>query len=56
MSGWAPSGAFAANIEISSISVRRGDVVQIGGQACRVTALVQLPAGAKRRFSSQARR
>ncbi|KOG57972.1 hypothetical protein ACFCXF_31050 [Streptomyces virginiae] len=50
MSGWAPSGALAANIEITSTSVQRGDVIQIGGQPCRVTDLVQLPAGAKRLF------
>lgn len=50
MRGWSPSGAFAANIEITSVSVRRGDVIQIGGQPCRVTDLVQLPAGAKRLF------
>ncbi|GLV91802.1 hypothetical protein Slala04_32560 [Streptomyces lavendulae subsp. lavendulae] len=50
MRGWAPSGALAANIEITWISVQRGDVIQIGGQPCRVTDLVQLPAGAKRLF------
>ncbi|MFJ1564517.1 hypothetical protein ACIOG8_09900 [Streptomyces erythrochromogenes] len=50
MSGWAHSGALAANIEITSASVQRGDVIQIGGQPCRVTDLVQLPAGAKRLF------
>ncbi|MFG2979943.1 hypothetical protein ACGFYQ_01620 [Streptomyces sp. NPDC048258] len=27
-----------------------GDVIQIGGQPCRVADLVQLPAGAKRLF------
>ncbi|MFE3555138.1 hypothetical protein ACFXKW_09780 [Streptomyces sp. NPDC059193] len=50
MSTWAPSGALAANIEITAISVRCGDVIQIGGQPCRVADLVQLPAGAKRLF------
>ncbi|MFJ9941317.1 hypothetical protein [Streptomyces erythrochromogenes] len=50
MTGWAPSGSLAANIEITSINVRRGDVIQIGGQPCRVRDLVQLPAGAKRLF------
>ncbi|MFI5545659.1 hypothetical protein ACIA6E_18005 [Streptomyces sp. NPDC051815] len=50
MRGWTPSGALAANIEITSINVQRGDVIQIGGQPCRVTDLVQLPAGAKRLF------
>ncbi|KOU96946.1 hypothetical protein [Streptomyces sp. XY533] len=50
MNGWTPSGSLAANIEITSISVQRGDVIQIGGQPCRVTDPVQLPAGAKRLF------
>ncbi|MFH9794071.1 hypothetical protein [Streptomyces virginiae] len=50
MTAWTPSGSLAANIEITSISVQRGDVIQIGGQPCRVADLVQLPAGAKRLF------
>ncbi|WP_405703184.1 MULTISPECIES: hypothetical protein [unclassified Streptomyces] len=50
MRGRSPSGALAASVEITSISVQRGDVIQIGGQACRVADLVQLPAGAKRLF------
>ncbi|NXY95687.1 hypothetical protein HYE82_15070 [Streptomyces sp. BR123] len=48
MRGSAPGGALAANIEITSVNVQRGDVIQIGGQPCRVADLVQLPAGAKR--------
>lgn len=50
MRGWSPTGALALTIEITSLTVRRGDVIQIGGRACRVTDLVQLPAGAKRLF------
>jgi hypothetical protein len=51
--GWAPSGALAANVEITSASVQRGDVLHIGGQPCRVADLFQLPGGAKRlRFES----
>ncbi|MFG2394282.1 hypothetical protein ACGFYF_36120 [Streptomyces lavendulae] len=50
MSGWAPNGSLAASVEITSISVQRGDVIQIGGQPCRVADLVQLTAGAKRLF------
>ena len=38
----------AANVEITSASVQRGDVIQIGGQLCRVADLFQLPGGAKR--------
>ncbi|MGW3626940.1 hypothetical protein [Streptomyces sp. NPDC000880] len=53
MRGWAPSGALAANVEITSASVQRGDVIQVGGQPCRVADLLQLPGGAKRlRFES----
>lgn len=43
-----PSGALAANVEITSVTVRRGDVLQIGGQPCRVADLFHLPGGAKR--------
>ncbi|KJY42337.1 hypothetical protein VR46_23660 [Streptomyces sp. NRRL S-444] len=43
-----PNGALAANVEITSDSVQRGDVIQIGGQPCRVADLIQLRAGAKR--------
>ncbi|WP_371678534.1 hypothetical protein [Streptomyces sp. NBC_01276] len=50
MSGWAPNGSLAASVEITSISVQRGDVIEIGGQPCRVADLVQLTAGAKRLF------
>ncbi|MFE3655941.1 hypothetical protein [Streptomyces sp. NPDC059165] len=53
MRGWTSSGALAANVEVSSASVQRGDVIQIGGQPCRVADLFQLPGGAKRlRFES----
>ncbi|MFI8264488.1 hypothetical protein [Streptomyces sp. NPDC085665] len=44
----APTGVLATPIEITSDSVQRGDVIQIGGQPCRVADLVQLRAGAKR--------
>ncbi|MFE5729292.1 hypothetical protein ACFQ7A_00030 [Streptomyces sp. NPDC056528] len=43
----------AVTVEITSINVLRGDVIQIGGQPCRVADLIQLPGGAKRlRFES----
>ncbi|MEU8464739.1 hypothetical protein [Streptomyces sp. NPDC029003] len=48
MSGWAPHGSLAASVDITSISVQRGDAIQIGGRLCRVADLVQLPAGARR--------
>ncbi|MGW9368813.1 hypothetical protein ACWGVR_02145 [Streptomyces xanthophaeus] len=48
MSGWTPSGALATNVEVTSTTVQRGDVIQIGGQPCRVIDLIQLPASAKR--------
>ncbi|MEU6000520.1 hypothetical protein ABZ837_22180 [Streptomyces sp. NPDC047197] len=47
MRGWAPSGALASTVEITAASVKRGDVIQVGGQPCRVTDLFQLPQGAK---------
>ncbi|MER5358806.1 hypothetical protein [Streptomyces sp. NPDC002785] len=50
---WTPSGPLAANVEITSASVQRGDVIQIGGQPCRVVDLFQLAGEAKRlRFES----
>jgi hypothetical protein len=48
MKSWTPSGAMAASVEITSSNVQRGDVIQIGGQPCRVADLFQLPRGAKR--------
>ncbi|MFD0148621.1 hypothetical protein ACWGQ4_06895 [Streptomyces sp. NPDC055721] len=43
----------AASIEITAATVLRGDVIQIGGQPCRVADLFHLPGGAKRlRFES----
>ena len=48
MKTWTPSGAMASTIEITSTNVQRGDVIQIGGQPCRVADLFQLPQGAKR--------
>ncbi|TGB08594.1 hypothetical protein [Streptomyces sp. MZ04] len=47
MRGWAPSGALASTVEITAASVQRGDVIQVGGQPCRVTDLFQLPQGCK---------
>ncbi|CAM5704200.1 hypothetical protein [Streptomyces purpurascens] len=47
MSGWAPSGALASNVEVTASTVQRGDVIQLGGTACRVSDLIQLPQGAK---------
>ncbi|KMO94799.1 hypothetical protein [Streptomyces roseus] len=44
----APTGSLATPVEITSDSVQRGDVIQIGGQPCRVADLIQLRAGAKR--------
>ncbi|MFF9600932.1 hypothetical protein ACF1GY_01470 [Streptomyces sp. NPDC014684] len=47
MSGWAPGGALVSNVEITAATVQRGDVIQLGGRACRVSDLFQLPQGAK---------
>ncbi len=42
------SGAVLSPVEITSASVQRGDIIEVGGQQCRVTDLFQLPGGAKR--------
>ncbi|MFE0675330.1 hypothetical protein [Streptomyces sp. NPDC058867] len=42
-----PSGALVVNIEVTSTTVQRGDVIHLGGRACRVRDLFQLPQGAK---------
>ncbi|MET7456884.1 hypothetical protein ABZT03_34350 [Streptomyces sp. NPDC005574] len=47
MSAWAPGGALVASIEVTAATVQRGDVIQLGGRACRVRDLFQLPQGAK---------
>ncbi|MGW5199182.1 hypothetical protein [Streptomyces spiralis] len=46
--GPALSGAVLSPVEITSASVQLGDVIEVGGQQCRVTDLFQLPGGAKR--------
>ncbi|MEV5311514.1 hypothetical protein [Streptomyces sp. NPDC052610] len=43
----APSGALVSNIEVTATTVQRGDIIQLGGRACRVQDLFQLPQGAK---------
>ncbi|MGW9428747.1 hypothetical protein ACWHA1_12375 [Streptomyces decoyicus] len=48
MKGWTPGDAMAGPVDITSASVQRGDIIQIGGQPCRVTDLLQLSGGAKR--------
>lgn len=47
MRGWTPSGSLASTVEITAASVQCGDVIQVGGQPCRVIDLFQLPQGAK---------
>lgn len=47
MSGRAPGGALVSNVEVTAATVQRGDIIQVGGQACRVSDLFQLPQGAK---------
>ncbi|CAL9295485.1 hypothetical protein ACR31U_13065 [Streptomyces rochei] len=42
-----PRGALASNIEVTAATVQRGDIIQLGGRACRVRDLFQLPQGAK---------
>jgi hypothetical protein len=42
-----PSRALASHIEVTAATVQRGDIIQLGGHACRVRDLFQLPQGAK---------
>ncbi|WP_309485355.1 hypothetical protein [Streptomyces sp. WELS2] len=48
MIGWAPGGALVSTVEVTATTVQRGGVIQLGGRACRVMDLFQLPQGAKR--------
>ncbi|MBX7546786.1 hypothetical protein ABZX95_07860 [Streptomyces sp. NPDC004232] len=47
MSPLVPGGGLASNVEVTATTVRRGDIIQVGGRACRVGNLFQLPNGAK---------
>ncbi|MGW1726242.1 hypothetical protein ACWCQK_25290 [Streptomyces sp. NPDC002306] len=47
MNPWAPGGALVGSVEVTAATVQRGDVIQLGGRACRVRDLFQLPQGAK---------
>ncbi|MFI1362360.1 hypothetical protein [Streptomyces griseochromogenes] len=47
MSDRASSGALVCNVEVTSATVQRGDIIQIDGRACHVSNLFQLPHGAK---------
>ncbi|MCX5184339.1 hypothetical protein [Streptomyces sp. NBC_00268] len=47
MSERAPRSVLVASIEVTSTTVQRGDIIQLGGRACRVRDLFQLPQGAK---------
>lgn len=47
MRAWSPSGVVAAPIEITASSIRREDVINVGGSPHRVVDLIQLPGGAK---------
>ncbi|MFJ8489436.1 hypothetical protein ACIRBZ_13875 [Streptomyces sp. NPDC094038] len=42
-----PGGALISNIEVTSTTVQRGDIIQLGGCACQVRDLFRLPHGAK---------
>jgi hypothetical protein len=45
--GWTPGGIQVTSVEVTANTVQRGDVIQLGGRACRVRDLYQLPKGAK---------
>ncbi|MGP3753754.1 hypothetical protein [Streptomyces sp. IBSNAI001] len=40
-------GALVSPVEVTAATAQRGDIIQLGGQACRVRDLFQLPRGAK---------
>ncbi|WP_405615543.1 hypothetical protein OG292_20635 [Streptomyces sp. NBC_01511] len=42
-----PGSALVSHIEVTAATVQRGDIIQLGGHACRVRDLFQLPQGAK---------
>ncbi|MEU0117484.1 MULTISPECIES: hypothetical protein [Streptomyces] len=42
-----PGGTLASNVEVTAATVQRGDIIQLGGRACRVQDLFQLSQGAK---------
>ncbi|MEU9088658.1 hypothetical protein [Streptomyces sp. NPDC048428] len=42
-----PVGVLVSHIEVTAATVQRGDIIQLGGQECRVRDLFQLPQGAK---------
>ncbi|MFF2846794.1 hypothetical protein ACFVT5_10725 [Streptomyces sp. NPDC058001] len=42
-----PGGALVSYIEVTATTVQRGDIIQLGGRACRVKDLFQLRRGAK---------
>ncbi|MEV5881672.1 hypothetical protein AB0L74_02905 [Streptomyces sp. NPDC052020] len=46
-----PRGTVVTNIEITSTTVRRGDIIQVGGRPCQVSDLFQLSHGAKQLLS-----
>lgn len=43
----APGGALVSSVEVTAATVQRGDIIELGGQSCRVSDLFQLPQGAK---------
>lgn len=47
MRGPAPGGALVSPVEVTAATVQRGDIIELGGQVCRVSDLFQLPQGAK---------
>ncbi|MFB7134410.1 hypothetical protein ACFCZY_22660 [Streptomyces sp. NPDC056237] len=42
-----PTGALVTHVEVTATTVQRGDIIQLGGHACRVRDLYQLPQGVK---------
>ncbi|MEU1306844.1 hypothetical protein [Streptomyces shenzhenensis] len=47
MSNRIHGGVLVSNVDVTSATVQRGDIIQLGGQPCRVRDLFQLSHGAK---------
>ncbi|MFE9848355.1 hypothetical protein ACFYPN_05995 [Streptomyces sp. NPDC005576] len=47
MRGHGAGRLLVSHVDITSTTVLCGDIIQVGGRACRVTNLLQLPHGAK---------
>ncbi|MFC7863453.1 hypothetical protein ACFU5B_06520 [Streptomyces murinus] len=47
VNGWTPDSTVVSNVEVTAASVQRKNILQLGGQPCRMADLFQLPQGTK---------